>query len=150
MTSETVPSLKDCTLRLGLDSLQQLSLKPKGSSSPPPPVICVPHRRQMQRIPWALSFSSFPVLFVVVFFSARPVPWLSLLCSFTNPRTSTRLRPPRAVDGDSLNPVKKTCETVWAGEYKKVMFKLDKKNFLWPVFSNVFELLWDLRLIISE
>lgn len=117
MTNETVSSFKGCTLRLGLDSLQELSFETKDSSSPLPPVICVPYRGQMQGIPWPLFFSSFPgfglfgwfclfaCFFLLFFFSARPVPWLGLLCSFTNTSTSTRLGPARAVDGDSLNPV---------------------------------------------
>lgn len=107
MSNETVPSLKGCTLRLGLDSLKQLSFKPKGSLFPLPPVICVPHRQQMQGIHGLYFFppSWFWFGFLVFFSSARPVPWLSLLCTFTNTSTITRLG--QELWMGTLNPVEK-------------------------------------------
>ena len=126
-----------------------MSLKPMGSSSPPPPVTCVCHTESKCRESNDLYFFPPPLLF----FSARPVPWLSSLCSFTNTSTSTRLGPPRAVDGDCSMPGKETYLKQFGLESihcKKGMFKPDRKNFLQPIFSNAFEALRDTRLIISE
>lgn len=90
-----------------------MSFKPMGSFSLRPPVTCVCHTESKCRESNDLYFFPPPLLF----FSARPVPWLSSLCSFTNTSTSTRLGATKSCGWGLLNASEKDlCETVWAAE----------------------------------
>lgn len=111
------------------------SFKPMGSSFPPPPVSCVCHTGSKWRQSNDLYFFPPPRLF----FSARQVPWLSLLCSFTNTSTSwghqelwmgtARCQWKRWVKQFGL-------KTTW---HKKGMFKPDREKHS---MAYIFKCVW--------
>lgn len=104
MANENCGIIEGLHPEAGVRQLVAMPFKPMDISSSPLPAACVCHPERKCKESNDLHFSSPPLLL----FSAREVPWLSSLRSFTNISTSTRLRPPGAVEGDRLMSVKKT------------------------------------------